>query len=250
MTGTSVGFVGTVGGAGTTRSLLEIGGLLARNGDEVLLFDLDFATQGLGHHVEGSIPVDSATLLADPEHDLEDAVQDWAIDGAGSLGVIPAMSPFVRIAEAKTEAAGARVTERLAEATERADWVLLDVPPVVSNQAIGAVTAADRTIAVLPPTNRGVDGLQRERGRLADVGTAFEGVLAVGAGDVPPDADAHLPPIPDGAPAHRPTTLQGRNSFLGSVAQATNTLLSTTVERPETDSALDRLEALGDRLRP
>lgn len=250
MTGTSVGFVGTVGGIGTTRSVLEIGGLLARTGASVLVIDLDFATQGLGRHVAGTVPVDSTALLADPEPDLDDAIHDVAVDGDGRLGMVPAVSPFVRIAAAKTETAGARVGDRLEAATEQADWVLLDVPPVVSNQAIGAVTATDRTIAVIPPTERGIDALQRERGRLADVGSAFDDVLAVGAGDVPPDADAHLPVLPDGAPAHRPITLENSGSFTSAVAQATAALLPVTVEAPKPDSALDRLETLGDRLRP
>ena len=92
--------------------------------------------------------------------------------------------------------------------------------------------------------------LQRERGRLADVGTAFDGVLAVGGGDVPPDADAHLPALPDGVPAHRPATLEGTGSFTASVTQATNVLLPETVDQPKPESALGRLEALGDRIRP
>lgn len=250
MAGTSVGFVGTVGGIGTTRTVLEIGGLLARTGASVLVIDLDFATQGLSRHVDGTVPVDSAALLADPEHDLEEAIHDIAVDGDGQLGVSPAVSPFVQIAAAKTETAGARVGDRLEAATEQADWVLLDVPPVVSNQAIGAVTATDRTIAVIPPTERGIDALQRERGRLADVGTAFDDVLAVGAGDVPPDADAHLPVLPDGAPAHRPATLESGSSFTSAVAHATEAVLPVTVEAPEPDSARDRLATLSDRLRP
>lgn len=250
MTGTSVGFVGTVGGSGTTRSVLEIGGLLARTGAAVLVIDLDFATQGLSRYVEGSVPVDSTALVADPDHDLESAIHDKAVDGAGRLGVIPSVSPFVTIADAKTETAGARVSERLAEATERADWVLLDVPPVVSNQAIGAVTAADLTVAVISPNERGIDALQRERGRLADVGTAFDGVLAVGSGAVPPDADAHIPALPDAVPEYRPATLEGTGSFTEAVAQATDTLLPEAVEAPTSKSTLGRLEALGNRIRP
>ncbi len=249
MTGTSVGFVGGVGGVGTTQSILEIGGVLARNGQDVLVFDLDFATQGLAHHVEGSIDLDSTALLTDPEHELRNAIQEWPVDGDGRFELIPALAPFVRIAEAKSETAGSRVKERLEAATDRADWVLVDVPPVVSNQAIGAVTAADRLVAVIPPSERGVDALQRERGRLADVGTSFDDVLAVGAGDPPPDATAHIPDRPRDAPTHRPATLSTGGSFARAVAQATDALLDVTVETPEKKRPLDRLGGLGDRLR-
>jgi CobQ/CobB/MinD/ParA nucleotide binding domain. len=127
---------------------MELGGLLATTGAAVCCFDLDFATQGLGRHVEGRVGVEASTLLAEPDADFEEAIRDWPVDGEGSLGVIPSLAPFRTIAEAKSEAAGARVEDRLEEATERADWVLLDVPPVVSNQAIGAVTAADQVVAV------------------------------------------------------------------------------------------------------
>lgn len=247
MTSQSVGFVGAVGGAGTTQSVIEIGGALARDGRAVLVLDLDFATQGLERHVEGSIPVDSTALLSDPDRALADAVQEWSVDGSGSLGVVPARAPFVQVADAKSAEAGERVADRIAEAA--ADWVLLDVPPVVSNQAVGAVTAADRTIGVIPPTDRGVDALQRERGRLADVGTSFDGVLAVGAGDPPPDATAKLPARPDSAPAHRPATLESGGSFARAVASAAEQLLEVEVEPPNSPSATDRLGSLGDRFR-
>lgn len=247
MAGTCVAFVGTVGGIGTTRSVLEIGGLLARNGEVVLTIDLDFATQGLGRLVEERPAVDATALLADPDADLDDAVVDWAVDGDGSLGVVPSLAPFVEIADAKTEAAGARVADRLAEAAKRADHVLLDVPPVVSNQAIGAVTAADRVIAVSPPTDRGVDGLQRERGRLADVGGDLDAVLAVGDGDPPPEASAHVPALPADAPSHRPASLGESSSFVRAVADATEHLLDVSVAAPESTNPIERLRSVADR---
>ncbi len=247
MDGTSVAFVGTVGGVGTTRTVMELGGLLATSKAAVCCLDLDFTTQGLGHHVEGRVGVEASTLLAEPDADLEDAIRDWPVDGEGSLGVIPSLAPFVTIAEAKSETAGARVEDRLDEATERADWVLLDVPPVVSNQAIGAVTAADRTIAVIPPSERGVDALQRERGRLADVGSSFDEVLAVGAGDAPPDATSRIPSLPADAPAHRPATVAGFDGFRADVTQAANAILGTDIDLPESGGLRDRIETVGDR---
>ncbi|MFB6110587.1 MAG: ParA family protein, partial [Halodesulfurarchaeum sp.] len=121
----SVGFVGAVGGAGTTQSVLEIAGVLARDGQRVLVLDLDFATQGLERHVDGPIPIDATALLADPDHSLEEAIHEWSVAGAGELGVVPARAPFTQVAEAKSAAAGERVAERIGEAA--ADWVLLDV---------------------------------------------------------------------------------------------------------------------------
>ncbi|MDR5656060.1 AAA family ATPase [Halodesulfurarchaeum sp. HSR-GB] len=245
----SVGFVGTVGGVGTTWSVLELGGVLAREGQAVLVLDLDFATQGLGRHVDGTVPVDATELLADPSTELADAVHEWPVDGDGRFEVVPALAPFVQIAAAKSEAAGERVAERIEAATERADWVLLDVPPVVSNQAIGAVTAADRVVAVMPPSERGVDALQRERGRLADVGTAFDSVLAVGDGEPPADATTSLPARPDGAPAHRPATLESSGHFVRAARTAAATLFDLDVDTSSADSPIGRLGTLGEKLR-
>ena len=242
--GRSVAFVGTVGGIGTTRTVMDLGGLLARSGRDVLLLDLDFATQGLGRHVEGPPGVDATALLSDPEADLDAAIREWTVDGDGSLGVIPSLAPFVTIAKAKTEAAGARVEDRLDDATDRADWVLLDVPPVVSNQAIGAVTAAEDVLAVIPPTDRGIDALQRERGRLADIESGLDGVLAVGDGDPPPDADATIPALPSEAPAHRPATLAVGGAYAQAVAGAVAQLLDVEVTTvAERDGLLDRLRS-------
>ncbi|MFB6110588.1 MAG: ParA family protein, partial [Halodesulfurarchaeum sp.] len=123
------------------------------------------------------------------------------------------------------------------------------VPPVVSNQAVGAVTAVDRAVAVVPPTGRGVDALQRERGRLADVGTSFSGVLSVGAGDPPPDATARIPARPDSAPAHRPASLDPGGSFTRAVTGATAALLAVDVDPAKRPSASERLGSIGDRFR-
>lgn len=227
----SVAFVGVVGGAGTTRTVLEVGGALARAGQGALVFDLDFATQGCSQFVEGRIRTDAATVLADPSVDLTDAVHDVPVDGPGRLGLLPAFSPLATLADAKSPEAGEQVDERLDEATDAFDHVLLDVPPVVSNQAIGAVVAADRVVAVVPPTRRGVDSLPRERGRLADVGREVAFVLAVGDGaeGLPPDADATIPPLPGDADEYRPATLDTGGGFTVAVGETAEAIFDVSI---------------------
>lgn len=242
-----VAFVGTVGGVGTTRTVLELAGLLADRGSDVLVFDLDFATQGLSRHVGESVSPDATELLADPETDLETALLDWTLEGPGRLSLMPAVAAFPTIAEAKSAAAAERVGDRLDEAAEDFEWVLLDVPPVVSNQAIGAVTAVDRIVLVIPPGDRGVDALQREKGRLADVGASAEGVLAVGDGPVPPDATAAIPSLPANAPDHRPVTLEARGSFTRQVASAAEALLDTDLAVSEAGGPLETLKQFAKR---
>jgi cellulose biosynthesis protein BcsQ len=240
----SVAFVGVVGGAGTTRTVLELAGVLARAGRSALVLDLDFATQGLERFVEGRIEPDATTLLADQTVDLSAAVHEVEVDGSGRLGLVPAYAPFARIADAKSPDAGAAVDEHLETAAEAVDHVLLDVPPIVSNQAIGAVTAAESVVATIAPTDRGVDALQREKGRIEDVDASLDQVLAVGSrpASAPPDADLALPSLPGGAPDERAVTLDSSGAFTAQAVTVAETLFAVDLEASIEASAsvLDR----------
>ena len=199
MTVYSVALVGTVGGAGTTRLAVELGALFARAGRQVLVLDLDFDTQGLASRVPGRLAPDSTRLLTDPGTELPEAVHDADLDAPGTLGLCPAHAPFTRVAEAKTPEAAQRLTGRLDEARELGyDAVLVDSPPVASNPAAAAGPATDRTALVASPDERGVDAIQRARGRLADVGATADHVLTTRTtpDESPPDADLALPEAP------------------------------------------------------
>lgn len=270
----SVAFVGVVGGAGTTRSALELAAILARAGRSALLLDLDFATQGLSRFVDERLDPDATQLLADPDVALESAVNDVALEtserasmveqeslsvqaggspaeGQGRLGIVPAFAPFAAVARAKTPAAGARVDDRIQDAAESFDHVLLDVPPVVSNQAVGAVTAADRVVGVIPPTERGLDSLQRERGRVADVDSAVDQVLAVDAEEpLPADVDLAVPALPDSAPAYRPASIHTSGAFTDGLAHVAASLFDVDLADSidATPSLLGRLGQAADHL--
>lgn len=187
-------FVGCAGGAGTTRLTIEAAATLARAGHAAAVIDLDFATQGLAAYVPGDVHPDATALLTDDVAPHR-ALADLAPDSAGRLAVCPASAPFARVAEAKTPAAAKRVASVVADLLLDLDYVLFDVPPVVENQAIAGVTVADRVAGVIPPTERGVDALARERGRLADVDSGIDLVVANHATPetAPPDADVAIP---------------------------------------------------------
>ena len=223
--------VGVAGGAGTTRTAVELAGVLARAGRSVLVVDLDFATQGLSQSVRGRIEPDATALLADPDLTVADAAIAWDVPTEGRLDVIPAFAPFVDVADAKTQTAAERVGDRLREATGTYDHVLVDVPPVVSNQAIAGVDAADRVAAVLPPTDRGVDSLQRTRGRLEDVGADLDLAIATRTthSAAPPDVDAVVPDLPAKPAPDRPTTLTAEGSVVDGVADTAGALFDVDV---------------------
>lgn len=181
---TTAAFLGAVGGAGTTRTTLEVGALLAADGHDVAVLDAAYDTQGLARYLPGRLDPDLTALVTDAAEDplASTGVEpDW--DLAGRLVCYPAHAPFERLARAKAPPAAEVLVERVREAAADADHVLLDVPPLGSNQAVAAVHAADRVVVVAPATAHGMDAVQSTRDRLRDVGAGPEagadGVVAV-----------------------------------------------------------------------
>lgn len=224
--------VGIAGGAGTTRTAVELAGALARADRSVLVFDLDFATQGLSQSVGGRIDPDVTAVLTDDGIDVEAAAIPWEVPGDGRLDVLPAFAPFVDVAAAKAPAIAEGVGDRLREATDTYDHILLDVPPIASNQAIAGVDAADRVAAVFPPTDRGIDSLQRTKGRLEDVGSSLDLAIATrtAVASAPADADAVVPELPPKPAPDRPTSVAGSEESVGTVAETAATLVDIDLE--------------------
>jgi len=173
----TLALVGAVGGAGTTRTAVECGALLARAGEDVTVLDAAFATQGLSDYVDGRIETDLTAVLAD-DADLEAATYRIETETPGRLCAIPAYAPFGRLARAKTAGAAERFERQIAAAALSADVVIVDTPPVAANQAVAAVNACDSVALVAPDTVRGADGVARMRGRLQDLDVRLDGVLA------------------------------------------------------------------------
>lgn len=209
---TTAALVGATGGAGTTRSCLELATALAVDGADVAVLDAAYDTQGLARHFSGRLDPDTTTLVTDEtEQPLEAGLTSFdpvesgfaALDAAGEPGRVaccPARAPFERLARAKAPEAAQALERRIGEAAAAFDYVLIDTPPLGSNPAVAAVTAADRVAIVAPATGRGLDAAQGTRGRLQDVGTTADAVVAVdraGDEDRPDeDADATVPTLP------------------------------------------------------
>ena len=188
----SLALCGAAGGAGTTWTTLATGAALARDGHDVAVLDAAYATQGLANHVPGRLEPDMTALCLDDEP-LESGLVDIGIDGGGRLAVCPARAPFERLARAKTADAAQRFESRIAEAARRFDSVLIDTPPVGANQAVAAVTAAERT-AIVCDGPRAADAVPRCRDRLADLGVEPTATVVTKADDHP-DADVAVPTL-------------------------------------------------------
>jgi cellulose biosynthesis protein BcsQ len=227
--------VGAVGGAGTTRLTVEAAALLADDGRDVAVLDAAFATQGLGDYLDGRLDPDLTTLVTDrPDAPLREGLTDLPVDLAGRVACCPAAAPFERLARAKSADAARRFEDRVAEASETFDVVLVDTPPVAANQAIAAINACDRTALVAPATDRGTDGRERMRARIRDLGGDVDVDVATRGEDEA--ADASVPPIETGvtdAPSATADTEVGAG-----VARAAGALIDADVEAPGDDGLL------------
>ncbi|GAB3415037.1 AAA family ATPase [Haloparvum alkalitolerans] len=180
MTGTTLALVGATGGAGTTRTAVELAAMGARTGENVAVLDAAYATQGLSEYVSGRIDPDLTALVTDErERPLADAAHGAGDALPGNVTFVPARAPFERVARAKTAAAARALSDRIGAAAAEHDRVIVDTPPVAANQAVAAVTETDRVAGVRPASRHGRDALQRLRGRLDDVGSGLDATLAV-----------------------------------------------------------------------
>jgi cellulose biosynthesis protein BcsQ len=219
--------VGATGGAGTTRTVVELAALLAQDGERVAILDAAFETQGLAQYVDGRIDPDVTRLLVD-DAALADATVPLGLDQPGAVAAVPARAPFERLARAKAPTPARAFEDLLAEVASQFDRVLVDAPPLASNQAVAAVNAVERVVPVVPAGARGTDALQRLEDRLADVGVDAGPALAV-FGEIS-GAGASIPRTDATAVADAPACLADE-AFGAAVADAAEAVLGYSVER-------------------
>jgi septum site-determining protein MinD len=222
----SVAFVGAAGGVGTTTLTLGCGRALASEGHDTAVLDAAYGTQGLSDRVSDRIDPDMTALCLE-ETPLEAGLIDREIDGAGRLAVCPARAPFERLARAKTADAAERFEERIGEAKRHFEFVLVDAPPVATNPAVAAVSAAE-TVAIVADGDRAEDAVPRTEDRLADVGVD-PSVTVVTRTDDHPDADVSVPPL-EGAPIEEAAE--------GALSEVLSATAGVAIERAETDGLL------------
>lgn len=250
MSATTAALVGAAGGTGTTRTCLELAGALAATGEDVAVVDAAYDTQGLARHFSGRIDPDATELVTDgSDRPLAEALVEYEPDAEhaaldtdeqpepGRIVCLPARAPFERLARAKTAEAAQELERRIDEAASEFDRVLIDTPPLGSNPAVAAVTAAERVAVVTAASERGVDAAQMLRGRLQDVEASADAVVAVDrAGEAAfpeSDADAVLPQFDADTPAGLET-----EAGVDALVAAADTVLDHEIDLPLAEGGL------------
>lgn len=232
MTGNeTLAVVGVAGGAGATRLSVELAATVARAGRDVAVLDAAFATQGLSQYTDEPIDPDFTAVLAD-DAALDAALVDLGLDAPGRVALAPAYAPFERIARAKTPEAARRLEDAVTAAVDEFDHVVVDTPAVAANQAVAAVSVADRIALVAPATERGADATSQVRGRLADVDARADVVVGNrGSTDGWPDADHVVPETPRRDERDAPVTHRPRDpAFARAVADVAASALDADLE--------------------
>ncbi len=146
------------GGVGKTTTTVNLGTILARKGKKVLLIDADpqgNATSGLG--VEKEVEFSTYDILVN-ETEIDDAIQETIIK---NLKVCPSN---INLAGAEVELVSMmsreqRLKEKLEEAREKFDYILIDCPPSLGLITLNSFTASDSVLIPVQCEYYALEGL-------------------------------------------------------------------------------------------
>ena len=133
------------GGVGKTTTTVNLASILARRGKKVLLIDADpqgNATSGLG--IEKEVEFSTYDILVN-DTEIQDALQDTMIK---NLKVCPS---DINLAGAEVELVSMmsreqRLNEKLNEAKNQFDHILIDCPPSLGLITLNAFTASNSVL--------------------------------------------------------------------------------------------------------
>ena len=171
------------GGVGKTTTAVSLGGLLAAQGERVLLIDLD---------PQGSL---SCYFRLDPDatqHSVyslfEARANDTRIEcldnllvdtGVAGLSLLPASSAMATL-DRQLGARGGMglvISQTLARLEDRFDYVLMDCPPMLGVLMVNALAACERLLIPVQTEFLALKGLERMLHTLGMIGQSRGGVL-------------------------------------------------------------------------
>lgn len=150
------------GGVGKTTSVANLGAALAARGHRVCLIDMDpqsHLTLHMGIEIEPGTAAPTVYDVLTGGASLHDAAM--VLPGRERLSLVPSV---IDLAAAEVELAGTVgreqiLRERLGEAGDLADFVLIDCPPSLSVLTLNSLAAAQNVLIPLQPQFLALQGL-------------------------------------------------------------------------------------------
>jgi chromosome partitioning protein len=152
------------GGVGKTTSAVSLGGLLAEQGERVLLIDLDpqgSLTAYFGYDPE-TIPTSTLNLFSADKitrTQVQRLVQDTSYPGLSLLPASIGLSTIER--KAAQGGMGLKVSQALKQVWNDFDHVIIDSPPVLGTLMINALAACDQLLVPVQTEFLALKGMER-----------------------------------------------------------------------------------------
>ena len=154
------------GGTGKTSSVINLAACLQKQGEKVLVVDLDQQanlTAWLGHPPE-QLKRTVKALLLDEDDKVE--VDDVLVPTSEGFDLLPASIDLVQ-AEMQLQlmmASETQLRNKLVTILDRYSYILLDTPPAPGKLGINAMTAADYVLVPVQPEPLCLQGLEHLNG--------------------------------------------------------------------------------------
>ncbi len=171
------------GGVGKTTTAVSLGGLLAAQGQRVLLVDLDPQGSMTSYFrlnpdgVEGSVYSLFEARANDQEiKHFEDLLQETGVDGLSLLPASTAMATLDRQLGARG-GMGLVIKQALERLHDRFDYVLIDCPPMLGVLMVNALAACEQLLIPVQTEFLALKGLDRMLRTLEMIGHSKGGML-------------------------------------------------------------------------
>jgi len=154
------------GGVGKTTTVATLAGLLADQGQRILVVDLDphgSLTSYFGHDPD-RLTLSTFNLFADNEQPSRQHIQSMLLPtGTNGITIFPA-SPALATVERRAisqDGMGLRVAKALAQVWDDYDYAIIDTPPILGALLINAIAAAEMLLIPCQTEFLAIKGLER-----------------------------------------------------------------------------------------
>ncbi|WP_421866679.1 ParA family protein [Motiliproteus sp.] len=153
------------GGVGKTTTVVTLAGLLADQGHDVLLLDLDphgSLTSYFGYDPD-SLEHSAYDLFEQETRSIEQVLPLLKSSSHDRISLIPASTAMATLERKSVgaEGMGLMIAKALAQLWDRFDYVLIDSPPVLGVLMVNALAACERLIVPVQTEFLAIKGLER-----------------------------------------------------------------------------------------